>query len=94
MIDEVTAGGPAAKAGISAHDIIVAIDGAPVHSLKPIFEALGKHKPGEAMQLTIVRGPQGTVTDVTMTLGASPMDPSRPYMGLSVSVYMLLVPGG
>lgn len=95
MIDGVAAGGPAAKAGVSVHDIIVAVDGTPVHSLQPILQALEKHKPGDPMQLTIARWPKGTLTSVTMTLGANPIEPSQAYMGLSVTVgYMLLVPGG
>ena len=94
VVDTVTPDGPAAKAGISAHDIIVAIEGTPVQSMKQIIDDLARHKPGDTMELTLARASDGARTEVTMTLGANPRDASRPYMGLSVIVFMLLVPEG
>ena len=95
MVDGVTAGGPAAKARISTHDIIAAIEGSPVRSLEQIVEALARHKPGDTMEVTVLRASDGAMKKVQMTLGANPIDPSQPYMGLTVTVgYMLLVPEG
>jgi C-terminal processing protease CtpA/Prc len=90
----VTADGPAAKAGISAHDIISAVEGTPVQSLKQIARAMARHKPGDTMALTVARASDGTITKVTMTLGTNPSDVSRAYMGLTLIGYTLLVAQG
>jgi S1-C subfamily serine protease len=92
LVDSVTADGPAAKAGISVHDIITAVEGTAVQSLNQILEALARHKPGDTMELTVARASDGSRTDVTMTLGANPRDPSRAYMGLAVLAVIFLVP--
>ena len=92
LVDEVTADGPAAEAGISAHDIITAIDGTAIRSVKQIIEALERHQPGDTMEMTVARATDGTTAEVNLTLGANPRDASVPYMGLSVISYMLLVP--
>jgi S1-C subfamily serine protease len=94
MIDEVAAGGPTEKAGILVHDIIITVDGTPVRSLRTILDALAQSKPGDTMQLTVARGPKDAITHVTMVLGASPIDSSQAYMGLTVDVGLLIVPRG
>lgn len=91
-VEDVTADGPAAKAGIVANDIITAVEGAPLQSLMQIVEALARHKPGDSMELTINHAADGTSTEVTMTLGANPSNASRPYMGLTITGYLLIVP--
>jgi S1-C subfamily serine protease len=83
MVDGVTAGGPAATAGILPHDTITAVEGTPVQSLRQILEALVQHNPGDTMGLTVVRASDGTTTEVTMVLATNPIDPSQPYMGLT-----------
>jgi putative serine protease PepD len=92
LVDQVIADGPAAKAGISIHDIITDIEGTAVRSPRQIVEALARHKPGDPMELTVVRASNGARTEITMTLGANPRDPSQPYMGLAVLAFVLLVP--
>ncbi|MGA2478255.1 MAG: PDZ domain-containing protein [Spirochaetia bacterium] len=92
VVDEVTLGGPAAKAGISAHDVITEIEGIPLQSMEQIIEALQRHKPGDTMKLTVVKASDGTRAEVTLTLGENPRDQSVPYMGLFVTSYMRLVP--
>ena len=93
IVAEVTADGPAAKAGISAYDIVTAVEGTAVRSPLQILEALARHKPGDTMKLTVARASDGSLTEVTITLGASPRNPSQPYMGLTFDLgYILLMP--
>lgn len=92
LVDQVTADGPAAKAGISIHDIITDIEGTAVQSPRQIIEALARHKPGDTMELTIVRAANGARTEIRMTLGANPRDRSQPYMGLAILAFVLLAP--
>jgi S1-C subfamily serine protease len=90
LVDQVTADGPAAKAGISVHDIITDVEGISVQSPNQIMEALARHKPGDAMELTVVRAADGARTEITMTLGANPRDPAQPYMGLAILAFILV----
>jgi len=85
LIVEVRAGGPAANAGLRAGhetvtvggesavvggDAIVSLDGAPVDSSSRLVALLAEHKPGDQVQLGIVR--DGQSKTVTVTLGNAP----------------------
>ncbi len=56
VVGEVMAGSPAASVGLSPFDTIVALDGAPVTSMSELLVALRRHRPGDAVNLDIVRG--------------------------------------
>ncbi|HVO43861.1 MAG TPA: trypsin-like peptidase domain-containing protein [Aggregatilineales bacterium] len=81
IIENVTAGSPAAKAGlkptlfdkagkaITTGDIIVAIDDTPVKNNSDLVSYLFlKTKPGQKVKLTVLRG--GEMTDINVTLAA------------------------
>ncbi|MHB1295082.1 MAG: S1C family serine protease [Anaerolineae bacterium] len=84
-IDEVTAGGPAAEAGLQGSrsvanvggisvpvggDVIVAANGDEVRDFNDLLVAISSRDPGEDMQLTILR--DGEETQVTVTLVERP----------------------
>jgi S1-C subfamily serine protease len=54
-------------------------------------DAVAKHKPGDALALTLVRRGDRTPKDVTVTLGKNPNDASKAWLGVSLSE---LGPGG
>jgi S1-C subfamily serine protease len=64
----VTAGGPAAKAGVKPGDVIVAVAGQPTPDSAALQSVLAAHKPGDRVQLRILR-PGGEMTG-TVTLGS------------------------
>jgi putative serine protease PepD len=64
----VTPGGGAARAGISAGDIITALAGQPTTSLAALQSVLAGHKPGDRVQARLTRN--GTASTVTVTLGS------------------------
>jgi putative serine protease PepD len=64
----VTAGGAAARAGITAGDIITALAGQSVASLAALQSILAAHKPGDRVQAHVSR--DGTASTVTVTLGS------------------------
>lgn len=66
----ITPGSPAAKAGLKAGDVIVAIDGQRVANSDELIVAIRAHSPGDRVVLTYVRG-QGPETKVTLTLAGS-----------------------
>jgi putative serine protease PepD len=66
----VTAGGPAAKAGIEKGDVITAIDGMAIPDADSAIVAVrADHKPGDVVSITFTRG--GKTMTVQVTLGAS-----------------------
>ena len=71
LVRAVRAGGPADKAGIRPGDVILEVDGQPVPSSEDLSLLLAGHKPGDRIQLTIVRQ-NGQRATVTVTLGSEP----------------------
>jgi putative serine protease PepD len=67
--DPVTANGPAAKAGLKAGDIIVALNGKPVTNPDALVVGIRALDVGDKVTLTVRRG--GKDEDVTMVLEAS-----------------------
>jgi len=88
---QVQPGTPAAAAGLQCADVIVGIDGAPVHTADQFVTELRKHKPGDSVSLTVNRqdaqGPTRKVT-VTARLEGTPAlpglkaDPAKPFLGI------------
>ncbi|MGA5201827.1 trypsin-like peptidase domain-containing protein [Streptomyces variegatus] len=65
----VTAGGPGAKAGIKAGDVITEVDGQRVHSGEELIVKTRAHRPGDRLELTVERG--GKERRVSLVLGSS-----------------------
>ncbi|MEU0431262.1 trypsin-like peptidase domain-containing protein [Streptomyces sp. NPDC006290] len=68
----VTTGGPGAKAGIRAGDVITEVDGGRVHSGEELIVKTRAHRPGDRLRLTVRRG--GTRRTVTLVLGSADGD--------------------
>src|SRR5690606_27099164 len=70
LVQEVTDGSAAAKAGIQSDDVVLAIGGEAVTGYEFLTAAVRERVAGDEATLTIVRG--GKSTDVTVTLAARP----------------------
>jgi S1-C subfamily serine protease len=70
-VGKVTAGSPAAKAGLKAGDVIVAIDGKATPTSDDLGTVLAGDKPGQKVTLKVVRQ-SGARTQVEVTLGEYP----------------------
>jgi putative serine protease PepD len=70
LVGSVTAGGPAASAGLKAGDVVTAIGGTKITGSGDLVAAIASHAPGDQVKVTIRRG-SGTQT-VTATLGTQP----------------------
>jgi putative serine protease PepD len=66
VVHAVTAGSPAAQAGIKEGDVITAVDGTETEGVDAVIAAIRTHQPGEKVTVTIVRG--GSTQTVTATL--------------------------
>jgi putative serine protease PepD len=65
----VTVGGPGAKAGLRAGDVVTEVDGQRVHSGEELIVRTRAHRPGDRLRLTILR--DGAEQAVTLVLGSS-----------------------
>ena len=70
LVESVVAGGPAARAGLRALDVITAINGATVKTEPELLRTLRQHKPGE--QVRVEYGRSGRRETATVTLGEFP----------------------
>jgi S1-C subfamily serine protease len=70
LISQVTADSPAEEAGLRAGDVVVAIDGQAIESFSELAARIRAHKPGDRVELRVVRG--GDQTTVTATLTQRP----------------------
>jgi len=66
LVQEVTPDGSAAKAGVKKGDVIDKINGIAVNSVSGLQEEIGKHRPGEKINITINR--KGEIKELSTTL--------------------------
>ncbi|MBI2497995.1 MAG: PDZ domain-containing protein [Opitutae bacterium] len=77
VLSDIMDGSPAAQAGLEERDIVLAVDGQPLPRLKPDRVVVGyfgqqilRHRPGEALALSILRGTERR--EIKVTLGDEP----------------------
>ena len=66
FILEVNPGGAAENAGIKSNDVIISVDGAPVNSTSELQEQIGKHRPGDKVEVIIKRDNKKKPYNVTL----------------------------
>jgi serine protease Do len=66
LVQQVQAGSPAAQAGVQRGDIITAINGQKLASETDLPATIAKQKPGDAVQLTVVRNGQSQTLSVKL----------------------------
>ena len=67
-VGQVTADGPAAKAGLQAGDVVTKVDGTAIADSTAFIVAIRNAQPGDEVTLTVERG--GSTQDITVTLGS------------------------
>jgi putative serine protease PepD len=72
QVGAVTAGGPAAAAGLREGDVIRSIDGRAVRAPDDVAEAVGAKRPGERVAVVVARGGGGGEETLELTLGTRP----------------------
>lgn len=78
MVYELVDGSPAVGK-LELGDVLVAVDGADVKDADQVRELIGSHRPGEKIELEVLRG--GKPATVTVTTTAHPDDPKRAFVG-------------
>ncbi|HEX2047537.1 MAG TPA: trypsin-like peptidase domain-containing protein [Acidimicrobiales bacterium] len=66
IIEQVKTDSPAERAGLSARDIVVGVDGKPVKSMGMLAVAVRAHRPGDVITLDVVREKQHHGIKVTV----------------------------
>jgi aminopeptidase YwaD len=64
---DIREGSPASKAGLKAGDIMIEFDGKPIGNLYDFTYALREHKPGDLVQVKVLRGDQKIEAKVLLT---------------------------
>jgi S1-C subfamily serine protease len=72
MVMSLVEGGPAAKAGVRAGDIVLSVNGAPTGRFRRVARQLGSENIGRKADLRVIRG--GTVVSVEATIEARPAE--------------------
>ena len=72
LLDGVTSGSPAEKAGLQAGDILVQLGDREIDSVQALFDALGSFKPGDNVKVTVIRGTLRITYPVTLVGRARP----------------------
>jgi S1-C subfamily serine protease len=71
LIVGVTAGSPAAAAGVLVGDVVVALDGHPIESPEDLLDLLVGDRVGRQVTLRVLRG--GKTTDLSLIIGERPV---------------------
>jgi len=69
-VTDITAGSPAARAGIKVHDVITRVNGRAIDDLHPLKDVLRQFAPGTKVSVVIYRG--GKNQTLQVTLGTHP----------------------
>jgi serine protease Do len=70
LVAEPQSGGPAAKAGVEAGDVITSVNGAPLKDARELARQIGGLPPGTSVKLSLLH--KGAEKTVTLTLGQLP----------------------
>lgn len=65
-VEEVTDGSGAKAAGIESGDVIIKIAGKKVHNMAELQENIVKHRPGDEVEVTVMRNKKEKTLDVTL----------------------------
>jgi Lon-like protease len=73
---------------LEAGDVIVAVDGRPTLDSEEVVAAIAEAQPGDELVLLVRH--EDDDREVEVTLGASPDDPERPFLGVLLRSYLEL----
>jgi S1-C subfamily serine protease len=74
LVTDVQSGGPSASAGLQTGDVIVNFDNYDIYNPDELLQRLVLHKPGDQVQVTIIRN--GQQSNVSLTIGEAPVQSS------------------
>ncbi len=75
ILEDVTPGSPAERAGLKPGDMVTAADGATIRDVNQFLGAIDRHAIGEVLHVNVLRGTSGI--DAAVTVEERPDDPNR-----------------
>jgi serine protease DegQ len=66
LVQSVAQGSPAAGAGLRSGDVIVELGGDPIRTAEDLYSAIRRRDPGDAVEVTVVRGGERDTFNVTL----------------------------
>jgi S1-C subfamily serine protease len=70
MVMSVSEQGPAAKAGVVAGDIVLTVDSAALHGMRPLAALLSEESVGQSVEIRLIRG--GHIVKLEVQIGTRP----------------------
>jgi S1-C subfamily serine protease len=70
IVEEVTKGTGAEKAGVKVGDVVTAVDGTPVRSMSDLILQVRRHSAGDTVELTLLR--DGKSIKLSVVVGDKP----------------------
>jgi S1-C subfamily serine protease len=93
LVEDVTAGGPAEKAGLKKGDLILSVDGTTVDERNPLADMVAAKKVGDTITLSVTSWGQDKARDVKVTLEKKP-DKDGPFLGVQYMPAPPMLRGG
>jgi S1-C subfamily serine protease len=81
LVESVTPGSPAEKAGVKKGDLIISIDGTTVDARNPLADQISAKKVGDTITLSLSSWGETAARDVKVTLEKNP-DKDAPFLGV------------
>jgi hypothetical protein len=72
VIKRVVPGGPAEEAGLRAKDVVTAVNGRPLDTLNPLYDAVFRGLSGDTVRFTVRRGGEAAPIELRATLRSRP----------------------
>ncbi len=78
LVADVVTDSPAAKAGVTRNDVVVAVAGEAITSPHALQERIRAHKPGDAVEIVVLRDAKKTALTATLGVIERPSAPETP----------------
>jgi S1-C subfamily serine protease len=75
---------PAAKAGIAKGDLLASVDGEDVRTARQAVEAIDEHKPGDTIEVGVVKAGGSDLTKIPVTLAENPDEKGDAFLGVQL----------
>lgn len=84
LVTSIVPGSPAEQAGLSAGDVITAVDGELVDSASSLVEKIKTYQPGDTIELAVARIGQDGSRTITVVLAENPDQAGAAYLGVGL----------
>jgi hypothetical protein len=73
---------------LEVSSLITSVEGEPVESPESFVETIQARQPGDRVSLEVIRSGENEPETIQITLGASPDDPQKAYLGVRIGMFL------